>query len=295
MGVHPEEQYLTLLRKLLTQPHTRPDRTHTGTKSLFGYQMRFDLQRGFPLLTTKKVAFRVVVAELLWFISGDTNIRALLEQNVHIWTAWPYQRYCYEQPTATLLSMNAFEQQILTDVDFAHQWGDLGPIYGKQWRCFEGIDQLANVITNLKKNPFSRRHVISTWNVKQLSSMLLPPCHVLTQFYVSTDRKLSCQLYQRSGDVFLGVPFNIASYALLTCLIAQVCGFGLGDLVYTLGDVHLYQNHLTPAKQQLTRTPYPWPKLVLNRNITSLFAFKITDIQLKNYRSHPKISAPVAV
>lgn len=255
--------YQELLRHILTQGSEKTDRTGTGTRSVFGYQMRFDLQAGFPLLTTKKVHFKSIVYELLWFLRGDTNIGYLKEHGVSIWDEW------------------------------ADENGDLGPIYGKQWRDWQGIDQIAQVIETLKYNPDSRRMLVSVWNVPELGKMALQPCHALFQFYVA-DGKLSCQLYQRSADVFLGVPFNIASYALLTMMMAQQCDLALGDFVWTGGDVHLYSNHLAQAQEQLSRSPRPLPQLELDK-AQSIDAYRFEDIRLIGYDPLPAIKAAVAV
>ncbi len=245
------------------------DRTGTGTLSVFGYQMRFNLADGFPLLTTKKVHFRSIAHELLWFLRGDSNIAYLHENGVTIWDEW------------------------------ADEEGELGPVYGAQWRSWQGadgrsIDQLTLLLDSLRHNPDSRRHIVSAWNVAALDEMALPPCHLLMQFYVA-DGKLSCQLYQRSADIFLGVPFNIASYALLTTMLAQVTGYEAGEFVHTLGDAHLYINHLEQVEKQLPRQPYPLPRLRLNPKIDDLFQFRYEDITLEGYRSHPHIKAPIAV
>lgn len=263
------QAYLDLLQHILDKGAVKGDRTGTGTLSVFGYQLRFDLSEGFPLVTTKKVHLRSIIHELLWFLKGETNIRYLKENGVSIWDEW-------------------------ADAD-----GELGPVYGKQWRSWEGadgkaIDQVSDLIEQIKKTPDSRRLIISAWNVADLPAMALMPCHSLFQFYVA-DGKLSCQLYQRSADVFLGVPFNIASYALLTMMVAQVCGLKPGDFVHTFGDVHLYSNHLDQARLQLTRKPYALPSMTLNPDVTDIFAFKFEDFTLENYQSHPGIKAPVAV
>lgn len=289
------KQYLDLLTHILTNGSDRQDRTSTGTISTFGYQMRFDLSQGFPLLTTKKVHFKSVVYELLWFIQGETNIRPLVLNDVRIWNEWPYQRFCkhedYQNET-----MAEFVQRIKDDPDFAHKHGNLGPVYGKQWRNFNGIDQISELLEGLKKNPFSRRHIISAWNPAELENMALPPCHMMMQFYVSSDQKrLSCQLYQRSADVFLGVPFNIASYALFTAMIAQAVGLEAGEFVHSFGDVHIYKDHLQQVNTQLSRSPKELPKLVLNPDIENLFDFTYEDIHLEDYDPYPLISAKVSV
>lgn len=314
-----EDVYLTLIRQILETGHFKGDRTHTGTYSLFGYQMRFDLSQGFPLLTTKKVPFGLIKSELLWFIHGDSNIRYLLQHHNHIWDEWAFQRYvesaAYQGPDMTdfghrhltdpdfnqqyQAQMKQFTERIVADADFAAKFGDLGNIYGKQWRAWRTstgatIDQLQQVIAQIKTNPDSRRLIVSAWNPEDVPSMALPPCHTMFQFYVN-DGKLSCQLYQRSGDVFLGVPFNIASYALLTALIAHETGLQVGEFIHTLGDAHIYQNHVEQVKRQLSRTPGPAPKLVLNQDKHSIFDFDSTDIQLEGYQPQPAIKAPVAV
>lgn len=262
-------QYLTLLRHVLETGHRKSDRTGTGTLSLFGYQMRFDLSEGFPLLTTKKLHTRSIVHELLWFLKGETNVRYLRENKVTIWDEW------------------------------ADENGELGPVYGKQWRSWQGADgktydQIRSVVDQIRKNPDSRRLIVSAWNVADVSKMALPPCHCLFQFYVA-DGKLSCQLYQRSADVFLGVPFNIASYALLSHMMAQVCDLEVGEFVHTFGDVHLYSNHIEQAHEQLSRTPRPLPQLRLNPEVKDLFSFRYEDIEIVGYDPHPPIKAPVAV
>ncbi|MBO5838147.1 MAG: thymidylate synthase [Bacteroidales bacterium] len=263
------KQYQELLQRILDTGVRKEDRTGTGTLSVFAHQMRFNLQEGFPLLTTKKLHTRSIIHELLWFLKGDTNTAYLHDNKVTIWDEW------------------------------ADENGDLGPIYGKQWRAWEAkdgrvIDQIGELIEQIKKTPDSRRLLVSAWNVGDLDKMALPPCHIIFQFYVANNR-LSCQLYQRSADVFLGVPFNIASYALLTHMIAQVCGLGVGEFIHTTGDTHLYLNHIEQARLQLTRTPYQLPTLKLNESITDINDFKYEDIAIENYESHPHIKASVAV
>lgn len=263
------QQYLHLLEHILKNGTDKSDRTGTGTRSVFGYQMRFDLAEGFPLVTTKKLHLKSIIYELLWFLKGDTNIQYLKEHGVRIWDEW------------------------------ADEKGDLGPVYGKQWRSWEGangkvVDQILELIHQIKTNPDSRRLIVSAWNVAELPEMKLMPCHCLFQFYVANG-KLSCQLYQRSADVFLGVPFNIASYALLTIMIAQVCDLKLGEFIHSFGDVHLYSNHFEQAELQLTRTPFALPQMKINPSVKNIFDFMFEDFELLNYESHPPIKAPVAV
>ena len=300
------KQYHELLRYILDQGVIKDDRTGTGTVSVFGYQMRFDLNEGFPLVTTKKVHFKSIVHELLWFIAGDTNIRYLVENGVSIWNEWPFENWLRENfmredyplgsPQRKDL-MSEFVTKIADDLEFAKEYGCLGPVYGKQWRNFEGVDQLANIIDSLKANPDSRRHILSAWNPKDVPVMVkagLPPCHTIFQFYVS-EEKLSCQLYQRSADVFLGVPFNIASYALLTQMVAHVCDFKLGEFIHTFGDAHVYVNHLQQVDEQLAREPTKLPELKINRRVYSIFDFVFDDLELLGYRPYAAIAAPVAV
>ncbi|HNA92823.1 MAG TPA: thymidylate synthase [Chitinophagaceae bacterium] len=263
------QAYLNLLKHILDTGNQKTDRTGTGTHSVFGYQMRFDLQKGFPLVTTKKVHLKSIIYELLWFLKGETNIAYLKENNVKIWDEW------------------------------ADAHGNLGPVYGKQWRSWENkdgklIDQISDVIHQIKNNPDSRRMIVSAWNVGELSEMALMPCHNMFQFYVA-DGKLSCQLYQRSADVFLGVPFNIASYALLTMMMAQVCYLQPGEFVHTFGDVHIYSNHVEQVNLQLSRTPYPLPVMKINPEVKDIFGFRYEDFTLENYQCHAAIKAPVAV
>lgn len=263
------KQYLNLIDKILAEGVQRGDRTGTGTLSIFGYQMRFNLKNGFPLLTTKKLHLKSIIHELLWFLNGDTNIKYLKENKVNIWNEW------------------------------ADKNGNLGPVYGYQWRSWptsdgKQIDQISNLIEDIKNKPSSRRHIVSAWNVADVEQMALPPCHCLFQFYVANG-KLSCQLYQRSADVFLGVPFNIASYALLTLMVAQVCNLLPGDFIHTFGDTHIYINHLEQAKMQLTRQPKNTPIMKINPQINNIFEFKYTDFELLNYNPYPSIKAPIAI
>lgn len=289
------KQYHELLQHILKNGTERSDRTSTGTISTFGYQMRFDLNEGFPLLTTKKVHFKSIVHELLWFITGSTNIRPLVLNDVRIWNEWPYDKFKKSEDYNNE-TLQEFVERIKSDELFAQKFGDLGPVYGKQWRNFNGVDQLAVLIDGIKKNPFSRRHIINAWNPAELENMALPPCHMMMQFYVSSDnKKLSCQLYQRSADVFLGVPFNIASYALLTHLIAQVCDLEVGEFVHTFGDVHIYKDHLEQVNTQLHRDFRKLPTLKLNPNIKNIEDFTYEDIKLEGYDPHPLISAKVSV
>lgn len=290
------------------------DRTGVGTVATFGYQMRFELNAGFPLLTTKRVYMRGITHELLWFLRGETNIKYLVENDVKIWNEWPFQRYLEANkltekfPTysdAWKEEMDRFVERIKTDDAFATEWGELGPVYGRQWRAWQGpdgavYDQIHDLVGRLKGFPDSRRHIVSAWNPAEVGKMALPPCHCLFQFFVAPAKeggkpRLSCQLYQRSADIFLGVPFNIASYALLTHMIAQVCGYDVGDFVHTLGDAHLYLNHLEQAQEQLSRTPRAIPTLRLNPAVTRLEDFRFEDIEVENYDPHPAIKAPIAV
>lgn len=321
--MHPDLQYQQLLKTLLDAP-SKSDRTGTGTRSVFGYQMRFDLSQGFPLLTTKKVHFKSIIVELLWFLRGDTNIRYLLQHGCTIWTDWRYKEYLnhikdyegIEEP----ISIQEFEKLILANPDVAAAYGSIGKGYGHQWRNFghtkgvvgnngnpysdsfseyeyeeDGFDQISWLINEIKTNPDSRRLIVTGWNPHEVNQVDLPPCHTLFQFYVQ-DSKLSCQLYQRSCDTFLGLPFNIASYALLTHMVAQVCGLGVGDFVWTGGDTHLYSNHFEQAKLQIQRVHYTkLPTLKLNPEITDIFEFGFEDIEIVDYQSHPAIKAEVAV
>ncbi len=295
------KQYLDLLRKIKEEGVVKGDRTGTGTKSVFGYQMRFDLRDGFPLLTTKKVFVKGIIHELLWFLSGDTNIKYLVDNGVHIWDNDAYRYYnelCVRYGILpverdTFLASAGVESPI-----DGYRFGDLNHVYGYQWRSWPAadggvIDQIAEVVDTIRKNPDSRRMIVSAWNVAEIGDMALPPCHVLFQFYVAEGR-LSCQLYQRSADTFLGVPFNIASYALLTMMIAQVCGLEAGEFIHTLGDTHLYLNHLEQADEQLSRVPRPLPTMRINPDVKSVFDFRFEDFTLEGYDPYPAIKAPMS-
>lgn len=311
-------QYQDLVRKVLNEGTKKEDRTGVGTLSIFGHQMRFNLQKGFPLLTSKRVPFGLIKSELLWFLRGDTNIRYLLENNNHIWDEWAFKNYvesdAYEGPDMTDFGrralvdetfkvqydeeMTKFQNEILTNDDFSERFGHLGDVYGKQWRAWQlrngdTLDQIKIVIDQIKTNPDSRRHIVSAWNPEDVPSMALPPCHTLFQFYVA-DGKLSCQLYQRSGDIFLGIPFNIASYALLTHLIARETSLEVGDFVHTIGDAHIYSNHLEQAKLLLERDVRPLPQLVIQSE-AKLDQIESNEIKVENYNPHPSIKAPIAV
>lgn len=293
-----ESPYEDLLKHILYHGVSKTDRTGTGTISVFGYQMRFDLSEGFPLITTKKLHLKSIIYELLWFIAGDTNIQYLCKNKCNIWNDWPYAKF-KKSPDFNNETMKEFGDKIANDDVFAAQWGDLGPVYGYQWRHWPDghggeIDQLKNLIHNLKNSPDSRRHIISAWNVADIEEMTLPPCHLLFQFYVA-EGKLSCQLYQRSADAFLGVPFNIASYALFTMMIAQVCDLELGEFVHTFGDLHIYANHFDQVVQQLIRIPFPDSNMVINSDVKNIFDFKYEDFTLENYQHYPEIKAPIAV
>ena len=313
-----DKAYHDLCEEILEIGNQRDDRTHTGTISKFGHQLRFDLSKGFPLLTTKKVSFKLLATELIWFIKGDTNIKYLLQYNNNIWNEWAFEKYIqsedYTGPDMTNFGhraledpefnaryqeeMKKFKENILNDDAFAEKYGDLGNVYGKQWRDWVGADgqhydQLATVIEQIKKYPTSRRHIVSAWNPSEIDNMALPPCHTMFQFYVQ-DGKLSCQLYQRSADIFLGVPFNIASYSLLTHLVAKECGLEVGEFVHTFGDAHIYSNHIDAIQTQLARDSFDPPTLKINTD-KPIFDIQYEDLEIVDYQSHPGIKAPIAV
>lgn len=324
------KQYLEQLRYILENGERREDRTGTGTLSVFDMHARYNLRDSFPLITTKRVWMKGVIHELLWMLKGDSNIKYLVDNGVSIWSDWPYKEYvnqvrmrnasvdeCHsfaDRGTPEPFTMREFEDAIRNDPEFAQKYGDLGPVYGTQWRSWEVytrggekgdyyttyrrhlVDQLDDVIEEIKQNPYSRRHIVSAWNVAEVPNMKLPPCHVLFQFYVSNSGELSCKMYQRSADMFLGVPFNIASYSLLTHMIAQVCGLKVGEFIHVLGDAHIYLSHIKQVELQLSRKPYPESaKLYLNPNIKNIDDFKYDDIRIIDYKHHPVIKAPIAV
>jgi thymidylate synthase len=285
------------MERVLREGSDKSDRTGTGTRSVFGHQMRFDLAEGFPMITTKKLHLKSILHELIWFISGDTNIRYLCQNGVRIWDDWPFATYS-KSADYDGIDIKEFSARIAADANFAAKWGDLGPVYGYQWRFWPGpngpVDQLRDVLEGIRSNPDGRRHIVSAWNPGYIDQMALPPCHAFFQFYVA-DGKLSCQLYQRSADIFLGVPFNIASYALLLHMMAQDLGLKVGDFVHSLGDAHIYSNHTDQVRLQLSRDLRPLPTLSLNPSVKSLFDFRYEDVELVGYDPHPHIPAPVAV
>lgn len=302
--VTSEKQYLDLLRDIMKNGVRKEDRTGTGTISTFGRQIRFDLSKGFPLLTTKKMYMKGIIHELLWFLNGSSNIKYLVQNDVNIWNDWPYRYYSQElkKQKKEPLSMPEFVHKIKENDSFAKKWGELGPVYGVQWRRWKTtdgkeIDQIKKIIEQIKKNPSDRRIIVTAWNPAEIDEMAkagLPPCHAIFQFYVVNGR-LSCQLYQRSADTFLGVPFNIASYALLTMMIANVTGLKYGEFIHTFGDVHIYLNHQKQVKEQLRREMLPLPKVILNKKVKNIFSYKFDDFKLIGYKSHPAIKAPIAV
>ena len=289
--------YHDLIHRVLAEGVHKEDRTGTGTLSVFGHQMRFDLQAGFPMMTTKKLHLKSILHELIWFIRGETNIRYLCQNGVRIWDDWPYAKYKASGDFQGE-DIRAFAERIAEDSAFAEKWGELGPVYGHQWRSWPGpngaVDQLKQVLEDLRRNPDSRRHIVSAWNPGYIDQMALPPCHAFFQFYVA-EGKLSCQLYQRSADIFLGVPFNIASYALLVHFMARDLGLEVGDFVHTLGDAHIYSNHIDQVKLQISREPRTLPTLWLNPDVSSLFDFTFDDVRLEGYDPHPHIAGAVAV
>ena len=302
------KQYLDLLGRIMDEGMEKNDRTGVGTKSVFGHQMRFDLQEGFPLLTTKKVFLKGIIHELIWFLRGDSNIKYLVDNGVNIWNEWPFQKYLEANNLTEKFpkysekwneQMDEYVEKIKLGGEFADKWGELGPVYGVQWRRWKTvdgkeIDQIQQIIDTIKNNPDSRRIILSAWNVGDIEKMALPPCHLLFQFYVA-EGKLSCQLYQRSADTLLGVPFNIASYALLTMMIAQVCDLQPGEFVHTIGDAHIYNFHFEQVREQLSRETRKLPSMKINPEVKNIFAFKYDDFVLEGYDPHPAIKAPIAI
>ena len=291
------KQYHQLIQHVLDSGEEKKDRTGTGTLSVFGYQMRFNLREGFPLITTKKLHLKSILHELIWFIKGETNIEYLCKNGVRIWDDWPYAKY-KSSSNFNGENIREFAERISNDSNFAEKWGELGPVYGHQWRSWPGprgkVDQLKNVMNNLRKNPDSRRHIVSAWNPGFIEEMALPPCHAFFQFYIANGR-LSCQLYQRSADIFLGVPFNIASYALLIHMMAHDLGLEVGDFIHTLGDAHIYLNHLDQVKLQISREFKPLPKIIINPKVKNMFDLSFDDFTLEGYSPHPHIPGTVAV
>ncbi len=297
------KQYLNLLEKIMSEGVDKGDRTGVGTRSVFGAQLRFDLSKGFPLLTTKKVFLKGIIHELIWFVRGDTNLKYLVDNGVKIWNEWPYQKYLEDNNLTEEYpkyseqwskKMTEYIDNIKNDKEFAQKWGDLGPIYGKQWRDFGGVDQLKDIIERIKTNPNDRRMIVSAWNPPEIPKMALPPCHCFFQFYVAND-KLSLLMYQRSCDTFLGVPFNIASYSLLLMMVAQVTNLEAGEFIHVLGDTHIYSNHFEQVKEQLTRKTKELPTMNINKDIKNIEDFKYTDFTLENYNPDSSIKAPIAV
>lgn len=288
------KEYKDLLKLVLEKGTMQENRTDTNAITYFGTQSRYDLTNGFPLVTTKKMAYKSIFHELIWFLKGETNIKYLVDNNVKIWNEWPYEKFKKSSDFKNE-TIDEFIQMIKNDNEFAKKHGDLGPVYGKQWRDFNGFDQITNLINEIKNNKFSRRLIVSAWNPVEVKDMLLPPCHSLFQFYVNSNNELSCQLYQRSADLFLGVPFNIASYSLLTYLVAQVTNTKPKEFVHTIGVAHIYENHIDQVKIQLEREPLKLPIIKINKNISNIFDFTINDIEIIDYKSHEAIKGKVAV
>lgn len=288
------KEYKDLLKLVLENGIMQENRTDVNAITYFGTQSRYDLTKGFPLVTTKKMAYKAIFHELLWFLKGETNIKYLVDNNVRIWNEWPYEKY-KKSPFYKNETMEEFIEKIKSDNEFAKIHGELGPVYGKQWRDFNGFDQITNLIEEIKKNKYSRRLIVSAWNPSEIKNMLLPPCHCLFQFFVNSNNELSCQLYQRSADLFLGVPFNIASYSLLTYLVAQVTNTKPKEFVHTIGVAHIYENHIDQVKLQLTREPMKLPEIKINKDIKNIFDFTINDIEIVDYNSHEPIKGKVAI